>query len=152
MNDWAERELEREQREKEATQYHTEKSVREARIKDELGPGHFKQLRDYITGQVAKYNKGKGTQVLIVPPEPSDTPDSRGDLMVRRKDGLGHTLTVVYRHSNHTVEWKCGPDRGHFNLRVRDDGSVYLETPTHSYASIEEIGNDLLTKLQESAR
>jgi hypothetical protein len=147
---WADQQLSRESDEEKARRYHEEKAVREARIKDQRGPMLFRDLTVYLSEQVRQYNTGKKAQILIIEGDMQAHVDSGSrDIRIKRSDGTRRPLTISYSPVSHIVEWECGAGKGTFLLRVREDGTVYFETPYHAHMSIEEIGDELLAKFHD---
>lgn len=153
MSDWAQREAAKTLERDRARDQETEKANREARIKAETGPQLFKQLHDWVVQRVAEYNQHLGRKDLVVTMHkaPRPQPDFFFDsITVSRNDGKQSPLKINYSLSAGILSCECGAGKFNFHLIVTGDGQAQFETPNHQMKSIEEIGEEMLSKFMDS--
>ncbi len=131
-----------------------EKEVREYRLKDKYGPDYFDELGTRLATQVTKYNKNRGHDELIY--ESSSDANSpiqiHGDqtISIKRRDRSRGPLKISYSPVTHIIAYECGAGKGQFNLVIRNGGTAVFETPKHIAKTIEEIGDEMLSKFESS--
>jgi hypothetical protein len=153
MSDWAETAAQKANEEEKHRSFETERYVRDANIKDQAGPEIFLQLQEWTTSKVDTYNRNRGKQELraeVSSGHDLSSPRPSQKIVVRRADNSRGPLTITYSPSVHTISFDCGAGRGQFNLKVGNDGKPYFETPYHVRMTIEEMGQEMLSKFMES--
>jgi hypothetical protein len=131
----------------------TDKFLSELNKKDDLGPKQFRQLQEWIEGQVAHYNNNRGNPELKVSVlQGRDWSSSRPtqEIVVKRTDNSRSPLTINYSPSAHTIRYQSVRGSGEFVLTIDDDSKAYFETPYHVRKTIEEMGQEMLESFAAS--
>jgi len=153
MNDWAEEAAAKAFEQDEQRQENIQRSNREAKIKDEVGPRLFKELIEWIASQVEKYNKLRGKEELKVQRIEAAKMASgiiHDRIVVSRLDGKKLALKIEYLPETGMITYECGAGKGSFALQAGDDGQMRFETPYHQAVSVEDIGTEALSKFMSS--
>jgi len=153
MSDWAEKAAQKASEQDAIRQQNVEKANRDAKVKGEIGPELFKQLRDWIGLEVAKYNQLRNSDELFMKVEQADNPTPElyyDSIIVGRRDGKKGPLKIKYSPITGIISYECGGGKGEFTLKITDGDKAQFETPYHQVKSIEEIGEELLNKWQNS--
>jgi hypothetical protein len=153
MTDWAEDAARKTLQQDAIRDHNVDKANREAKIKTEVGAKIFKELQDWITKEIEKYNG-------LVPPadalsiafnkESQPQPLFSERIIVGRKDGRKGPLRITFNATTGIIHYECGAGQANFNLKIADDGSAHFETPYHKAKTSEEIGAEALSKFQDS--
>jgi len=130
-----------------------EREVYEYRLKDKYGPDYFAELKDWLTLQVVKYNKHRGRdELLLESSTDANSPiqiDGDRTISIKRRDRSRGPLKISYSPVAHIITYECGAGKGQFNLAIQG-GTAVLETPNHIVKTIEEIGEEMLSRFENS--
>ena len=151
MTDWADAAAKETLEAKVIRDKNVEKSNRDAKIKAEIGPQLFGQLKDWLTQQIDEYNsrlaagsdKSDELYVKAMPAPPS--PAMFDNLItVGRLDGKKGPLKIQYSVLSGILSYDCGSGQGQFLLEIDDNGGAVFKNPYHQAMSIEEMGEEML--------
>jgi hypothetical protein len=133
-------------------QLNLEQNDRDAKVKDHEGPALFRQLEQWIKGQADEFNQIRGKQEITVTTtaRPSPTINQLDNLIRVTLPNRG-PLTITYSVGVHSIGWECGAGKGELRLVIAEDGTAHFETPYHQPKTVEDMGVEMLDKLQESA-
>jgi hypothetical protein len=132
-------------------QLNLENNSRQSTIKDHEGPAIFGKLEQWISNQATEFNKilGREELTVAVTAQKSLTVNQL-DRVIRVNLPNRGPLTITYSVAMHSITWECGAGKGELRLTIGEGGSVNFETPYHQTKSVEEMGAEMLDKLQES--
>lgn len=71
-------------------------------------------------------------------------------ITVQRTDRVKRPLIITYSELQGILSYQCGAGQAAFTLKIADDGTAHFETPYHEVKTIEEIGEEMLSKFDES--